>query len=113
MKFCVVFVVVIIQRAIPVKYECTSTEITKPNYIQPLQYTRDIQLFAARIVFIICIVEIIYITTFIPLKSDQLGHIYLKVLIFIKKRILSRKIKQFFEKKKAKIRRQTCLVRNN
>ena len=28
-KFCVVFVVVIIKRAIPVKYERTSTEITK------------------------------------------------------------------------------------
>ena len=28
-KFCVVFVVGIIKRAIPVKYECTSTEITK------------------------------------------------------------------------------------
>ena len=31
-KFCVVFVVGIIKRAIPVKYECTSTEITKITY---------------------------------------------------------------------------------
>ena len=39
-------------------------------------YTRDIQLFAIRIIFIICIVDIIYIKTFVSLKSDWIGHIY-------------------------------------
>ena len=38
-RFCVVFVVEIIKRAIPVKYECTSTEITK-KYIQPPQHEK-------------------------------------------------------------------------
>ena len=37
-KFFVVFVVGIIKRAIPVKYECTSTEITN-ILIQPPQAT--------------------------------------------------------------------------
>ena len=63
-------------------------------------YTRDIQHFGTRIVFIICIVDVIYIKTFAPLKSDRLGHIHFLLTRFSPNKLAggpTEKLSEFYE----------------
>ena len=46
-------------------------------FVNYLSYTRDIQLFATRIVFVICIVDVIYIKTFVlQIRSNLVRFIF-------------------------------------